>query len=300
MFPSTIICLLLLIIGAVAANCPEGYEVVGSKCILRYTGGYLTYDEAATYCTQHFGRLPVLKDCASFLDVTSYVNDGYTSDFNNSYWLGATNGTLTNVWQWSDGAAVQMGAPYWARNAEENLETEPSGGTRQNCAFVADDTDWLFRDIECTASFNPLCSRPSVNGLCVHPFVLVGTQCVHISTIIYPWHEARNQCGLVGGDLIVFDDCDQYHKVALYLNEQEHNAYWIGGSDEAEEGQWRWVDGSPMTMGLPYWAQAVFGEVEPDNPGKQNCLELNCAWMYRFSSAWCSDARRVICEADPI
>ena len=62
--------------GAVAADCPEGYEVVGSKCILRYTGGYLTYDEAATYCTQHFGRLPVLKDCASFIDVTTYVNDG--------------------------------------------------------------------------------------------------------------------------------------------------------------------------------------------------------------------------------
>ncbi|XP_018016881.1 uncharacterized protein LOC108673546, partial [Hyalella azteca] len=114
MFPSTIICLLLLIIGAVAADCPEGYEVVGSMCIHRYTGGYLTYDEAATYCTQHFGRLPVLKDCASFTDVTSYVNDGYTTDFNNGYWLGATNGTLTNVWQWSDGAAVQMGGPYWA------------------------------------------------------------------------------------------------------------------------------------------------------------------------------------------
>ncbi|XP_047738987.1 uncharacterized protein LOC125178681 [Hyalella azteca] len=100
--------------GAVAADCSEGYEVVGSKCIHRYTGGYLTYDAAATYCTQHFGRLPVLKDCASFTDVTSYVNDGYSTDFNNGYWLGATNGTLTNVWQWSDGAAVQMGAPYWA------------------------------------------------------------------------------------------------------------------------------------------------------------------------------------------
>ncbi|XP_018019764.2 uncharacterized protein LOC108676222 [Hyalella azteca] len=120
MFPSTIICLLLLIIGAVAADCPESYEVVGSKCIHRYTGGYLTYDEAATYCTQHFGRLPVLKDCASFLDVTSYVNDGSSTDCN-GYWLGATNGTLTNVWQWSDGAAVQMGAPYWAMVSQSML-----------------------------------------------------------------------------------------------------------------------------------------------------------------------------------
>ncbi|XP_018015559.1 uncharacterized protein LOC108672422 [Hyalella azteca] len=225
MFPSTIICLLPLIIGAVAADCPEGYEVVGSECIHRYTGGYLTYDEAATYCTQHSGRLPVLKDCASFIDVTSYVNDGYSTDYNNGYWLGATNGTLTNVWQWSDGAAVQMGAPYWANDPGDDLTTEPDGGT----------------------------------SLCQNPFVLVGTQCVHLITTNYTWHDARNQCGLVGGGLIVVDDCDQYHKVALYLAEQE-----------------------------------------PDNPGKQNCLELNCAGMYRFSSAWCSHVRRVICESDPI
>ncbi|XP_018015558.1 CD209 antigen-like protein 2 [Hyalella azteca] len=140
----------------------------------------------------------------------------------------------------------------------------------------------------------------STAGLCQHPFVLVGTQCVHIIPAKYTWHDARNQCGLVGGDLFVVDDCDQYHKVALYLDEQDYLYYWIGGSDEAVEGQWRWVDGSPMDMGLPYWENTFVLEQEPDNPGQQNCLELNCAWMYRFSSAWCSDARRVICEADPI
>ncbi|XP_047740300.1 CD209 antigen-like protein 2, partial [Hyalella azteca] len=185
-------------------------------------------------------------------------------------------------------------------NAGENLATEPNGGTSANCASIFDVTSWLFRDNPCTVSYYPLCSRPSVDGLCEYPFVLVGTQCVHIITTGYRWHEARNQCVLVGGDLFVVDDCDQYHKVALYLSEQGYPYFWIGGSDEAEEGQWRWVDGSPMTMRLPYWSTLNSGPLEPDNPGKQNCLELNCAWMYRFSSAWCSDARRVICEADPI
>ncbi|XP_047737569.1 uncharacterized protein LOC125178263 [Hyalella azteca] len=141
----------------------------------------------------------------------------------------------------------------------------------------------------------------SITGLCVHPFVLLGTQCVHIIlTEHYPWHDARSQCGLVGGDLIVFDDCEQYHKVSLYLAEQEYQDFWLGGSDEAEEGQWRWVDGSPMAMGLSYWANAVTGESEPNKPGVENCLELSCVWMYRFSNTLCSNVRRVICEADPI
>ena len=60
----------------------------------------------------------------------------------------------------------------------------------------------------------------STAGLCVNPFVLVGTQCVHIILATYGWHEARTQCGLVGGDLFVVDDCDQYHKVSHYLAEQ--------------------------------------------------------------------------------
>ncbi|XP_018009630.1 uncharacterized protein LOC108667151 [Hyalella azteca] len=191
---------------AVAADCPKGYEAVGSKCIHRYTGGYLTYDEAATNCTQHSGRLPVLKDCASFTDVATYVNDGYLTDFNNGYWLGATNATLTNVWQWSDGEAVQMGAPYWATNTGENLATEPSGGTVQNCAFIERsavsseaDTSLLFRDFGCAALFYPMCSRPLVDGLCVNPFVLVGTQFIFVIESARTWHAARIACELVGG-----------------------------------------------------------------------------------------------------
>ncbi|XP_047740205.1 C-type lectin domain family 4 member M-like [Hyalella azteca] len=140
----------------------------------------------------------------------------------------------------------------------------------------------------------------STAGICVNTFVLLGTQCIHIIPATYAWHDARTQCGLVGGDLIILDDCEQYQKVSLYLAEQGYQDYWIGGSDRAVEGQWRWVDGSPMAMGLPYWGNAYYGELKPNEPGVENCLELSCVWMYRFSNTLCSNVRRVICEADPI
>ncbi|XP_018018537.1 perlucin-like protein [Hyalella azteca] len=114
MIPIKIMSLLLLVLSTASAECPAGYEVVGLTCIHRSEGGYLTHTDAATYCHQMFGRLPVLSDCVSFTDVATYIDDGGSSDAINGYWLGATNLTTNGVWQWSDGVALQMGAPYWA------------------------------------------------------------------------------------------------------------------------------------------------------------------------------------------
>lgn len=29
--------------------------------------------------------------------------------------------------------------------------------------------------------------------------------------------------------------------------------YWLGGSDSAVEGDWKWLDGSDVPMGPPFW-----------------------------------------------
>ncbi|XP_018013602.1 perlucin-like protein [Hyalella azteca] len=166
---------------------------------------------------------------------------------------------------------------------------------------------WLLDDVACTSSgvaAYPVCSRSSTDGLCAVPYDLVGTQCVHLLPTSYNFTDARTACGSTGGDLIILDDCEQYSRVITYVMEQGQAysplGYWIGGSDKVLEGQWRWIDGSPMAMGLPYWANAAVGAPEPDNPGVENCLELSTLWMYRFSNTLCSDSRRVICEAQPL
>ncbi|XP_018016689.1 uncharacterized protein LOC108673382 [Hyalella azteca] len=42
------------------------------------SGGLWTHDDVVAYCHQNFGRLPVLRDCASFTDVATYVDGGCT------------------------------------------------------------------------------------------------------------------------------------------------------------------------------------------------------------------------------
>ncbi|XP_018017785.1 C-type mannose receptor 2 [Hyalella azteca] len=235
-------------------------------------------------------------DGNGFHSSTTHANDGY--------WLGATNSSDTHVWQWSDGSAVQMGAPYWAFDAGLGADVEPVGGPGENCAYIDPNSGWLFRDGPCSpaGTFHSVCSRTPVDGECTSQYVLVGTQCIHILTFYYHWEDARSRCALAGGDLIILDDCEQFRQIYLYLVELEDvpDGFWIGGSDLAQEGQWLWIDGSPMAMGRPYWANSGVGAPEPNNPGVENCLELSSIWMYRFSNTLCSDSRRVICETDPL
>ncbi|XP_018017878.1 C-type mannose receptor 2 [Hyalella azteca] len=183
-----------------------------------------------------------------------------------------------------------MGAPYWAYHSSHGSLVEPCCEPElENCAYIQPSGGWAVHDDLCDVAKEtyPLCSKAPIDGLCDNPYVLVGTQCVHIIPSAYHWLDARSQCALTGGDLI---------------NTRSHDplGYWIGVSDEVLEGQWRWIDGSPLSLGLPYWGTYGGGPLEPDNPGVENCLELSSAFMYRFSSTACSNVRRVICEADPV
>ncbi|XP_047741225.1 type-2 ice-structuring protein-like [Hyalella azteca] len=191
----------------------------------------------------------------------------------------------------------------YVANAPVKAGREPDSGTAGNCAVIYPTQNWAFADDDCgTKRGYPICSRTPLHGHCGQPFVLVGTQCVHVIQAGSTWAAARTLCGLLGGDLIILDDCHQYRKVYLYLTEKGYKpvTFWIGGSDLAVEGQWRWIDGSPMAMGVPYWGNTGAGAPEPNNPGVENCMELSSAWMYRFSNTLCNNTRRVVCETHPL
>ena len=33
------------------------------------------------------------------------------------------------------------------------------------------------------------------------------------------------------------------------------NGYWTGAEDTVQEGQFRWIDGTPVALGAPFWAR---------------------------------------------
>lgn len=73
--------------------------------------------------------------------------------------------------------------------------------------------------------------------------------------------------------------------------------YWVDGSDQVTEGDWRYDSGQPVPMGTPFW-KATTSLQQPDNDSDGDCLQLcyNCA--YYMNDVPCSNQYRIVCEKD--
>ncbi|MBM4074936.1 MAG: DUF5011 domain-containing protein, partial [Planctomycetes bacterium] len=78
----------------------------------------------------------------------------------------------------------------------------------------------------------------------------------------YTWHQAKTDAEGRGGRLAVLDTqekLDQAKAIAV----SNDSLLWIGLTDKAIEGQWRWIDGSPLTVSS--WHPG-----EPNNSGNED------------------------------
>ncbi|KAG7240321.1 hypothetical protein INR49_027021 [Caranx melampygus] len=80
-----------------------------------------------------------------------------------------------------------------------------------------------------------------------------------------------------------------------FLTGLTSKSFWIGLTDKEEEGVWKWVDGTPLT--LAYWA-----DNEPDNgggvsgQGKEDCAHIRGAEKRDWDDVSCNSFLKWICE----
>jgi hypothetical protein len=102
------------------------------------------------------------------------------------------------------------------------------------------------------------------------------------------WEAAREVCVRAGQDLIVVDGLDE----SVYVREEARLigglSWWLGLSDLAQEGDWRWVDGSAGAF--TRWSDG-----EPNDFGGEDCAELQTG-SGRWNDIGCASRRPFICE----
>ena len=73
----------------------------------------------------------------------------------------------------------------------------------------------------------------------------------------------------------------------FYLFMQGDIAFWLGGSDEQNEGQWEWVTGS-CNWEWTDWGPGFLSGIH------QNCLEIE--YPSRWNDVGCHNENKFLCE----
>lgn len=102
--------------------------------------------------------------------------------------------------------------------------------------------------------------------------------------------------------MIKIDSADFLYELIQFIKSEgiEVHNFWIGGSDEAQEGDWIWTDNTQIKMGAPFWANlcSSAGEVilQPGGGTSQNCLSIVSDQSFYFNDRPCDELMSVICS----
>lgn len=81
------------------------------------------------------------------------------------------------------------------------------------------------------------------------------------------WTEAKEKCEVIGGHLVTITTQEEQEIVESIIKNGTKSCYWLGGTDEIAEGQWKWITGEEFKY--THWAKDM-----PDNFLTENYLMM--------------------------
>lgn len=132
------------------------------------------------------------------------------------------------------------------------------------------------------------------------PYQQVADRClIFAASEVSTWHDARAYCHGFLGDLAQVDSADLLMAVVDFIHDEGLNGhnFWIGANDEAQEGAWKWPDGSDVHMGTPFWGYWTSPSVQEPRDGTASnycCLVSN--HFYYFGDCWGTEKYSPLCE----
>jgi hypothetical protein len=113
------------------------------------------------------------------------------------------------------------------------------------------------------------CNGVIDDGDCECVSVVEGTRLYSFCSRERSWYAARDQCVARGQSLAALESDSEDAFVVAELRSRALTPAWVGLHDEGHEGEWRWVDETPI-------ARMAWGPDEPNN-GPGCCLnDENC------------------------
>ncbi|CAL8385929.1 unnamed protein product [Gadus morhua 'NCC'] len=114
-----------------------------------------------------------------------------------------------------------------------------------------------------------------------------GCKCYQFTRQWGSWNNSRESCVTHRADLVVVDSKEEMDFISRY-----EDKIWLGATDEASEGLWRWVDGTVLSVDNPSWRRG-----KPDGGKGKNCLRR--VWKktnYKWTDESCETKYYRLCE----
>ncbi|XP_078216944.1 C-type lectin domain family 17, member A isoform X13 [Callithrix jacchus] len=125
------------------------------------------------------------------------------------------------------------------------------------------------------------CSRVT----CPEGWLPFESKCYYFSPSTKSWDGARMFCQENYSHLVIINSFAEHNFVAKAHGSPR--VYWLGLNDREQEGDWRWLDGSPVT--LSFWEPE-----EPNNIQEEDCASMNKGGTWNDLS--CHKSTYWICE----
>lgn len=126
------------------------------------------------------------------------------------------------------------------------------------------------------------------------PSLAFGASCYEVFGELVSWGVAEQRCVDWGGHLASVGSPEEEGFLdgwpsALGIVDGDGSGIWLGGSDAALEGDFRWSDGSPLVF--ESWAPG-----QPDNGAGVDCIEKRNDGAGGWYDRRCTDVHRYVCE----
>ncbi|XP_030283436.1 C-type lectin domain family 10 member A-like isoform X1 [Sparus aurata] len=117
--------------------------------------------------------------------------------------------------------------------------------------------------------------------------------CYLFSTKTDSWENGKKDCRDRGAELVIIDTVEKQEFIFKTLKEDN----WIGLNDREKEGTWKWIDGTPLTVG--YWRT---GEPNNNGPGgEEDCVQIKSGVNAKesWNDVHCDNSLPWICAKKP-
>uniref|UniRef100_UPI003AAD5B7C C-type lectin domain family 4 member E-like n=1 Tax=Centroberyx gerrardi TaxID=166262 RepID=UPI003AAD5B7C len=128
---------------------------------------------------------------------------------------------------------------------------------------------------------------------CPEGWLKFDCSCYYVSTVEKTWDESRQDCLSRGADLVIIKG----YRENEFLNRLNKDA-WLGLTDREEEGNWTWVDGTPLRRPKSFWTVNQPHDGGIGVPREEDCGHLR--YVVEHFIGWndvnCNQLKPWVCE----